>query len=262
MTTRIHKLNSIGEMLSFISNTPTNAVFQNEELSSSRVNNSGWAGTRTWGEAVELLEKGWTEMATKLESTLKAKTKVNATKKSYRSEFNVVGGNASVPRYLQGIPTNMVKQIPVQVKQKVVNVVKDISYNSGVSPQQIIDESIKALQIVQAIEATGARVNLSVMDAGSAGDDISIFVIKIKSSNERLNLSKMAFPLVHPSMLRRFVFALIETSPIIKHRAYTCGYGSANVKSETIKAQLCPGSILLPKFIPDVKKTIAELGLK
>ena len=36
--------------------------------------------------------------------------------------------------------------------------------------------------------------------------------VRIKNSSERLNLSKVSFPLVHPSFLRRICFKWIETN--------------------------------------------------
>ena len=69
----------------------------------------------------------------------------------------------------------------------------------------------------------------------------------MKSANERLNISKLAFPLVHPSMFRRLYFRFIEVYPTIP-RSFTYGYGKVPVASD-FKAVCGKDEILLPTLL-------------
>jgi hypothetical protein len=110
----------------------------------------------------------------------------------------------------------MVNMKKVVEKKKIVTLVKDISYHAGINKQTIEDESVKALHLVRTLEAQGYAINLYII-WGSANSDQGVLCrLKIKSANERLNISKMAFPLVHPSMLRRILFRLAEVDPSLK----------------------------------------------
>ena len=47
----------------------------------------------------------------------------------------------------------MLSKKMVPIKQKIVTLNKSIDYNGGVSANQIVDESIKAMQIVKKLES-------------------------------------------------------------------------------------------------------------
>ena len=159
--------------------------------------------------------------------------------------FDVVGFQASVPRYLQGIPTNMVNKKLVPIKQKVITLNKDISYNSMTSTQDIIDASIQTLQLIKKIEAQGIRVNLNLILGVKANGNTEVVKIRLKSANERLNISKLAFPLVHPSMLRRLFFRYIEVAPTVT-KGFKWGYGHP-LDGSQLKAY-CKDEYVLPRL--------------
>ena len=246
--------NSLGEFYKFVSETKENLVFMGKPLSS-KTRDKKFTGTKSFEEAVELMKNGWDEGAKNLEGKLQAKLKTLKPKTTQRSKYDVVGGNCSVPRYLQGVPTNMVNKKPVVQKTKVVTINKSIAYNAFVTTEQIIEESIKALIIVYEIEAAGTRVNLNIIVESREGNEIAAFTVRIKSANERLNVSKLAFPLVHPSMLRRW----LEVSPLVTNPSFNYGYGSAVDEKES-RQYLPKGEILLPAFIPDVDKVIKQFA--
>jgi hypothetical protein len=88
-----------------------------------------------------------------------------------------------------------------------------------------VSESIKALQIVKKIETQGVRCNLNILwHITNIGCNGYVMKVRIKSANEKMNISKLAFPLCHPSMLRRLCFRFLETYPTIESK-YTFGYG-------------------------------------
>lgn len=245
--TEVIEFDSLQEFYNYICDTPFNDAFCWAKHSS--VNGDYYfTKTRDFSEAVELFKNGWSDMATKLVQKLKViESKTEPTMKP-KNVLGVAGYQAIVPLYLQGVPNNMVTKKMTPVKQKVITLNKSIDYNGGVSADQIIEESIKAMQIVKKLEAQGFRCNLNIVLGTTAGYPSKQFVVKvrIKSANEKLNVSKLAFPLVHPSMLRRLFFRFIEVYPNVT-KSFVSGYGRPASSSEL--RNTFKGEYLLPNFI-------------
>ena len=238
---------SLHEFYEYLIHTPFNEAFCCAKHSSVD-GDYYFTKTRDFNEAVELFKNGWSDMATKLVQKLKvAESKTQPTMRP-KAALCVCGYQAIVPLYLQGVPNNMVNSKMVPVKQKVITLNKSIDYNGGVSSNQIIEESIKAMQIIKKIEAQGYRCNLNIVLGTSAGYPEKQFAVKvrIKSANEKLNVSKLAFPLVHPSMLRRLFFRFIEVYPNIT-KSFVGVYGRPATSNEL--RNIFKGEYLLPNFI-------------
>jgi hypothetical protein len=257
--TKKQYFNNLGEFMNYINTREENYVFRNKNLLS--INGSEhFTGTESYEEACNLLKYGWDYMAKRLEKELRNLRKVMITKKIFRMQHDMVGGYVNVSRYLQGIPNNMINQKMIVKKQPVVTLYKNIGYLANVKTEEIIEESIKALQIIQMIEASGMRVNLNLLfhAVSSNCQEKIMVIIKLKSANERLNISKLAFPLVHPSMLRRIIFKWMETTDVVTDYTFRVGYGKTVVTWETQK-ELKKDEILLPSFIPDVDSFVKGL---
>lgn len=203
----MEEYNSISEFIQTI-----NSRSQNPEITSkqSKTGSFSFTGTNDYSEAENLLLHGWVEESEKLNEMLKLKA---IKEKSVKNIYDVAGFQCSVPRYLQGIPTNMINQKVVTKKQKVITITKNISYSACVKKETIEQESIKVLQLVNNLEKQGYRVILNVTLITKSKNENIILCnkVRIKNASERLNLSKISFPMVHPSYLRRILFKWIET---------------------------------------------------
>ena len=75
----------------------------------------------------------------------------------------------------------------------------------------------------------------------------NLIKFKIKSANERLNISNVAFPLIHPSFLRRIMFKVIEHSPIFTP-PFTNSYGRVVQVDEFVEVykNMLKGEYLIP----------------
>ena len=240
----IVEFGSISEFTKYINTTPTNETFTGKTLSSMSTDRAGWYKTKSFEEATDLIKHGWSEMSDKLTQRLNAETKYEPglVKKNI---LDVSGYQPVVPLYLMGVPTCMVAKRNVIQKQKVITLNKSVNYSANVSSDTVVDESIKALKIIKRLEAQNYRVNLNVV-LGTVDDDKSYFIrVRVKSASERLNISKLSFVLVHPSMLRRFFFRFIETYPNVP-RGFLFGYGRPASNSETKSA--FDGYLLPPKM--------------
>lgn len=259
------EFNSISEFLEYIEKTPTNNAFSGFEkrnsLSSKRLDrkSSPWSGTQTYEEAFDLLRSGWTVGAKNLEIKLKKVSKISGTDMKAKNFVDVCGYQAIVPLYLQGCPTNMMNKRMVATKQKVITINRVVSCSSSVRSETLENENIKCFQIIRKLEQSGYRVNLNLlMSTGHA-----CVKIKLKSAGEKLNISKLAFPLVHPAMFRRMFFRFIETYPTYPG-SYTFGYGKIPDEEEFRK--VCgEKEILLPTLLKGkteeeiVKLSVEEL---
>lgn len=202
----MEEYNSISEFVQTINSRP-----QNPEITSTVSIDSDFSftGTNDYNEAENLLLHGWTEESEKLNEMLKLKA---LKEKSVKNTYDVAGFQCSVPRYLHGIPTNMINQKVVTKKQKVITITKNITYSACVRKETIEQESVKVLQLVNNLEKQGYRVilNVTLISRSKQENIILCNKVRIKNANERLNLSKVSFPMVHSSYLRRILFKWME----------------------------------------------------
>lgn len=251
------EFDSLKEFYDYICETPFNEAFR-WAGHSSVTGSKSWTKTESFEEAIELFKHGWSDMAGKLVQKLKIIESKTEPMMKPRSKLDVCGYQAIVPLYLQGVPNNMVNKKMVPVKQKVITLNKSIDYSGGVSADSIVEESIKAMQIIKKLEAQGYRCNLNIVLGSSEGHGAYrkqfLLKIRIKSANEKLNVSKLAFPLVHPSMLRRLFFRFMEVYPKIT-KEFVHGYGMPATSHELRK--VFKGEYLLPNFI---KKDVSKIN--
>lgn len=242
---KLVEFDSLLDFYNYINNTPINGAFEyrKHDLSSTKKSKNNWSGTDSYEEAVELFKNGWTIGAQDLTKKLKLAETDKQVQMAAKNILSMCGYQAIVPLYLNGVPNNMVNKKMVPIKQKVITINKALSASAAVSSQTLMNESVKCFQIVKKIEASGVRVNLNLMI--STGH--VVVKIRLKSSTEKLNISKLAFPLVHTSMFRRLYFRFVEVYPTIP-KNYTWGYGRVPNEDEFRKA--CEkGEILLPTLL-------------
>lgn len=245
------EFNSIEEFYKYIKETPINDAFLEKKLAGdleSERNGSRFSGTESFDEAVSLLKNGDKDIAKKLTQKIKAKSIGIEHAKKAITTYDVCGYQASVPRYLQGVPTNMINKKMVMQKQKVIVINKDVGYAARIKKEQIIEESVKAFEIIKKIEAQGIRVVLNVIWGASEKGKSIVCKIRAKSANERLNISKMAFIMCHPSMLRRILLRFEETYPEFTE-SFTFGYG---YPMKEHNKEFCKNEYFLPALMGNV----------
>lgn len=257
--TEVIEYDSLKEFYDYLCKTPFNEAFRWANHSSVS-GSENFTKTKSFNEAVELFKSGWSDMASKLVQKIKvAESKTIPTMKQ-KNTLDVCGYQAIVPLYLQGVPNCMVNKKITPVKQKVITLNKSIDYSGSTSADTIIDESIKAMQIVKKLESQGYRCNLNIVLGSSEGHGKNkkafYLKIKIKSASEKMNISKLAFPLVHPSMLRRLFFRFMEVYPNVT-KDFVYGYGKPSQSYELRK--IFKDEYLLPNFICKDVNTITSL---
>ena len=248
---KVVSFNSLGEFSDYITTTPTNAAFVGAEHESESGSES-FTQTASFDEAMKLFREGWSVEAQDLVVKLAEAEKKAQAQSVNRRCYDVAGGFVSVPRYIQGKPNCMIRMKKQQIKQRVIDVYKSVVYAANTPSEKIIEESIKAMQIIKRLESMGYRVNLYVAHGIHTYRDTykTIAVVKLKDASEKLNISKLAFPLAHPSMLRRLMFRFTEVSPYTNSRKFNWNYGYV-ASDRNMRDSLCDsaGSYFLPSFI-------------
>ena len=238
----------------------------------------------TFDEALKALKYGWEDGRCQLESKVKElNLRTNETKK-IKYEYNVVGGNACVPRYLQGIPTNMIKSNMVSKETKVINIYKTAPYTSLVSAEEILEDAAKTVIIVNKLEELGYKVNLYITKLNeNYRDKVKFGVrVKIKDAKMKLNLKKISFCIINPDMQRRMFWRLIELDPDLLEPLGGYGKGIDNrimnnyIFNDYFKVRLSKAlkreyskyfkmeenDIIIPPFLNDVDKFLEDLQIR
>lgn len=249
--------NSITEVAHFIRDNEDKLTNTFKPLRKSERGRESFTGTESYDVAEDLLLHGWDEVSKEFTQSIK---KVN-TSVSFKNRncYGVAGYQCSVPRYLQGIPTNMISNKRVPVKNKVISITKSITYNCSVGTKTIKEQSLKVLKLVNKLESDGYRINLNIAFVATnnytKNPKMVSLVVKIKDASQRMNIKQMAFPMVHPSMLRRIVFGLIERLPECEYLGRLYGYPALNSDARLLfeKTYFIP-AIVEEEEITDIEK--------
>lgn len=251
----ITEFETITELVHFIETNEPYENFLNRENGCYSLSGSyEFTKTNNFEEAKDLLLHGWEHGTKEIKKQVDVKQTGISTKQ--KNVYDIVGYQCSVPRYLQGIPTNMINSKPVLQKNKVITINKMANYGYNVDNKTIIKESVKVLQLVNRLEKQGYRVNLNVI-FGTYKKNQVITKVRVKNASQRLNIKQVAFPLIHPSMLRRIIFAVWERSKECSYRGFELDYGRV-MDIGTIKQYLNKNEYLIPSVLEEQEITDIE----
>lgn len=239
---------NVNEIIKLVENNRTNSYASSEGY------DPDFYGTKDMDEALDLAKFGWQEGAKKLNNEIKMMN----SKMEYINKFDVVGRHVSVPRYINGHPQSMIRRVQVEKRDNVVNLIRFASVVGSVNSNEMIKMGVDFVTLVQSLESKGYRCNVDVVFASDGGSGYQLVRVRIKNSNERLNVMKMSFPMCHPSMFRRFIFKLREIE-------FGTSYGfcswNKNAKdeyavkkcNERMKDFLDKNDYLIPMYIEDIE---------
>lgn len=250
----VAEFKSIHEFENFITKNPENKVFKDCHYLASK-DKKYWTvdftKTKSFDEAIDLLHDGWTDKAKELTKKLNAVERDMAPIMKQQRCVSVAGYQPIVPLFLAGQPANMVGTRMQPVKQKVVTLVKSVSYSGNVEPEELTEQGLKALAVVKKLESNGLRVNVDIVRGGYDPDTKSngiVCRVRVKNANERLNVSKLAFTMCHPSIQRRLMFRFTEVYDRVSS-GYRSTYGMTFITSDWKKVLDKKKEYLLPSFI-------------
>ena len=174
---------------------------------------------------MEIMRTGYKDP---LEKMKKAILKIGQNEKANRPKMknDFVGFIPHVPNTLMGLPITMINKEKQADKAKTIHLIYNVSTASKVSPNEMITGGINFISLVNSLEKQGYRVKIDIMASFATSKTLSSFTVNVKEYGQKLNLLKLTFPLVHPSMLRRIAFKWLETNLELKDKDFTGGYGT------------------------------------
>lgn len=250
---------SLSELLNQATNGEPNEMLRHCDLSSRKENNPEFTGTYRYEDALDLARNGWPAGRDMIEQHTR-------TYKEIWSKFfptqdfgqdltsSVSGSIPMVSDYLLGLPESMLEFTPNEEESnlkgcKLQRIILNGGANCSILPEVIHQYGGLIGALINSMELSGFNVELVIcwqngdsfagVGVPSPSDTIRArYSLEIKQFNQKLDIDKLAFCLSHPSMLRRFIFALREQEndeyvEKIVQRSY--GYSNNLTQDEIIR---------------------------
>lgn len=218
--------NSLTVFHTYLENGKVQPFFEYSQNSQGE-NRVRFTGTHDYHEADKLFLYGDRELAKQIEDAGVVTTRIRLTQQKPKRQVysSVVGFAPHVPNYIAGRPNSMINARKVDVKTPIISVVYNCSVSGGTNKKYIISAAANLFSAVMMIEAKGIRVNLYHAVVSRKNDQTIAAVIKVKDSGQPIDVFKMCYPMVHPSMLRRHYFRFVEvTEGINSDFVYSYGH--------------------------------------
>lgn len=229
------EFSSIDKLLKTLDSRPNNKIMEDKHFSEQH--DSSFTGTESYQEAVNLLKYGYTDILPQIKREVKKNNKILFKNPLHqRKILNMpIGFVPNVPNALQNKPDSMINIVSTPQKKKTLSIIYAMSGNAGEDTDTFIKAGAALISAINLIELSGIQTRLYVdfMPAMAGGGFFSSSnerellapVLRIKNYGERFNLTKICFPLAHPSMFRRIGFKYLETCPFITNSNFAGGYG-------------------------------------
>ena len=222
---------SIHQLLSVISSRPKNSEMAT--CDSSESNGENFTGTKNFEEAVDLFQYGYTDVLDKIKSGIASNVKCHSVEQRRYVKNGVAGYAPNVPNAIQGLPNSMIYTEKQLQKVKVITIYYSMCENCSCPKEEMIKSGITMLSAVNILEKSGIRTKLEVVFFCAAHDgntEGTFATVRVKDFREYMDIQKLCFPIVHPSMFRRFGFKWLETTPYLHESGWKYGYGHVSGK--------------------------------
>ena len=239
---------SVQEFVNIIGKRKPNKAFAAEGVESSVTGSYEFTGTQNFIEAQDLFKHGYKQGVIDL-MRCKSGVKVVSPQRKATTFQDVTGFAPIIPNAILGLPNSMLNKRLQPKQARVINILLDIDICGSEDKDVILRGGKNMYSLIKSIEATGTKVNLSVMSSSylTKTKKFTCLFIKIKDSKQAINPQLVAYPIIHPSFFRRHVFRWIETSSITNYKSFTHGYGNIGRSYMRYKS----GSVL--RFLKDNK---------
>jgi hypothetical protein len=229
---------SVGTFSTYLSQGITQPAFKDEDSQQTGEHAEEFSKTANYREANELFMYGDRERMKLIQNagvSTKA-LKLNTTKCRRELYSSVCGVFPHVPNAVAGVPTSMINIRQTRPQKKVLNVCYSMSCSHDVKAADMITAASRFVSACQKIEAAGVRTNIYLAYMAYDGKHTVVFAVRIKSASQPFNVLKIAYPLIHPSMLRRHMFRALEITPDVPE-CFASGYGyPIRYENEAMKA--------------------------
>lgn len=253
------KFDSVSQFMDAITSRKNNAVMRKKNSSHRDEPHNGneWFGGYSWDGALEALSRGIPETVSEIRQTV-AKVRANYCQKliPHRKTINHYYGHApNVPAAIVGLPKTMRHREVNCTPVKTVRIIHSAVANCDVDSEKLDKAGKCVLSLVYHLERSGYRVELYSAIKNSKGDkERTLCLVKLKSFQSGLNLSKVSFPMTSTAMFRRFGFRWLETVPGLSDQSFSRGYGYSEGRGFLLE------SLTLVNF-PTDETYVSDVGL-
>ena len=198
---------SLNEMLDYVEAIPERCRIGGR-AAGWETGGSDWVGTSSMREALSLARNGWREGADKAKEAAEVLETDHAQQR--RRKHGLVGSRVNVGRMLAGAPDHMVSRRK-QDGVKVITLFVAVGMLAVVRAEDAILRAACVAAISDLLESNGYSCEIfAVHDSyinGSERPGVQIS-FPVKNAGEHLNIEDVVFSLGHPSVMRRFFFAI------------------------------------------------------
>lgn len=224
------RFSSYKEFIDTVDSRQSNAHKGMDEILSN--GGSGWVGVKSVNEARELLLNGWEKNVERLKSTFNRELDSLEHDRPVKLANSVCGFMPIVPNAIMGLPNSMIDVRMSKKKSRILSFMVSIDRSCSTSTEEIIKRMSKVLAYIAMLERSGQyRCRIEVYFTAFGGcprDKVNTSCsILVKSENQLFDIKRTCFPVIHPAMLRLFMFAWEESLPL-DYDTYRCyGYGTS-----------------------------------
>ena len=232
---------SVDEFITTAKNEPSN-------VGSPRMNESRKSPSQRWDLGVgldgafQLAETGWPEGAKKIKEAMDRIEEI-AKPKTYRQDCTWKhdgGAFVDVAKFLGGEQECFVEFRPPEEPKKPIKIFVSLAAAFHVSSSTMVRRGAAVGAALDLLEAEGYLVELWGIIDGVSGGGKCTQLIKIKDTDQPLDLDRLAYLMVHPAFFRRIWFAYCDQLDPNSRRSYGFilgeGYGSViSTSSEFLK---------------------------
>lgn len=191
--------------------------------SSRQTRPDNWAGTSTYEEAVNLIQRGWPEGAAKVSKVRASLNRAVESLLAARTQdvvFGVEGEWFDIGRMAEGDPEccGSWEEDGESEKHRIIKIVANICVSAAVSTQAMYARGAACIAAVDLLESLGHRVELWAGIGCDRGVERLDSQVLIKESGQPVDTDRLAYVLCHPAFFRRVYFAHMEL-----HRMDPCG---------------------------------------
>lgn len=245
---RVDRVESWGAFVAVSTGPRLTAQPNDDERRGSRDHAAGadWDYGAGWDGTVDLAGRGWPEGLENVDA-IRARVSAIVAREVTRPAwvFDVAGAVPDVGRYLAGEPENMLTPCEETAPARIVRLVVNFAASCNITAAAMYKRGAAALALVDAIESTGARVEIVVCNAHCASGNKRAVIVTVKRAEDHADPDRLAFALAHPATLRRLWFAYAENTYTPDERAeYGVGNGSYGTPADMPDAER--GDIYLP----------------
>lgn len=241
------KFNSLHEFAAWLTRTPVHKSFVD---SMDSINGTKkFCNTASYEEANNLMLNGWDNGAKEIKTTMLEIAA--ASYPTHQVEISHTGAIPCIPAYLSGSPAHMISIKKKQTNKPVITLFYNSSVSCKVAAKDITTAAAKLLTAIREIEVAGVGVTLW---CGSVRKSICnekvTNAVKIKDSREPFNILNVAYPLTHPSFIRRHSFAFVERcgGSSKTWKTYGCAVRSAATMQEELEKLNITADVCLSYF--------------